>query len=356
MGKTQQHILVVDDSVTNLKFAEHALKPVYKVTSLISGEQALKFLKKNRPDLILLDIKMPGMDGFETIKAIKEDNSICDIPVIFLTALSESDSEVTGLALGAADFISKPFVPEVMLRRVALQIELTKYRNNLETIVSEQTKMVEQLQDVIVSSITDLVEFRDKITGGHAKRTVDYLKVLVEHLRRKKEYKDVLTNEYITNILRAAPLHDVGKIGINDNILTKTGILDDSEFEYMKQHTILGGMAFEKALDEIPGNEFLQVAKDMALSHHERWNGEGYPYGLSGTNIPFCGRLMAIADVYDALTTKRSYKEPCSHEDAINLMVSLKGTHFQPELIDELLECSDEFLELNNFFKENDNA
>ena len=330
------HILVVDDSVTNLKLAEQTLKPYYKVTLLVSGEQTLKFLSKNKPDLILLDIKMPGMDGFETIKAIKDNEFTKDIPVIFLTAISESASELKGLKMGAIDFIAKPFVPEVMLRRVSMQIELKNYRDNMEKLVREKTKMVEQLQDVIVLSITDLVEFRDKITGGHARRTANYLKILLDHLRTKPQYQNYLDDEMVTNMLRAAPLHDVGKIGINDDILTNTGILNDAEFEYMKKHTTLGALAFEKASEEIPGNKFLGVAKDMALSHHERWNGAGYPYGLKG------------------VTTKRSYKEPMSHEDALKLMTDLRGTHFQPELIDEFIECEKEFYEENIRMKNND--
>ena len=352
-NENKYHILVIDDNVTNLKFAEVALKPEYKVTSLISGEQALKFLTRNIPDLILLDINMPGMDGFETIKAIKSDKRTMDIPVIFLTALSESESEITGLKLGAADFISKPFVPEVMLRRVAVQIELKNHRRNLEKVVHEKTKMVEKLQDVIVTSITDLVEFRDKITGGHAKRTAKYLSIFVEHLKDNPLFADIFTDEYITNILRAAPLHDVGKIGINDNILTKNGSLDDAEFEYMKLHTALGGLAFEKALDEIPDNEFLKVARDMALYHHERWDGEGYPFKLSGEKIPFCARLMAIADVYDAITTKRPYKEPYSHEEALAILSERKGTHFQPELIEAFIECNEDFKAQQMLFKDN---
>lgn len=351
-NEMKYHILVVDDNITNLKFAEVALKPTYKVTSLISGEQALKFLSKNIPDLILLDIKMPGMDGFETIKEIKSNNNTKDIPVIFLTALSEPDSELMGLALGATDFISKPFVPEVMSRRVAMQIELKNYRNDMEKVVNEKTKMVEKLQDAIVTSITDLVEFRDKITGGHAKRTALYLKIFIESLRKNKKYSNLFTDEYVANVLRAAPLHDVGKIGINDNILTKNGSLDDSEFEYMKLHTTLGGLAFQKALDDVPGNEFIIVAKDMALYHHEWWNGNGYPFNLEGESIPFCARIMSIADVYDALTTKRPYKEPYSHEQAVEIINSRKGINFQPELVDEFNLCSDEFKKQHLLFKD----
>ena len=344
----QKHILVVDDNTTNLRLAEKALKPLYKVTLLISGEQALKFLSKNKPDLILLDIMMPGIDGFQTIKAIKNNDETKYIPVIFLTAQSESFSEINGLQLGAADFIAKPFVPEVMLRRVALQIELNTYRNRLY----EQTQMVEKLQDVLVTSITELVEFRDKITGGHARRTAIYLKILIEQLNVHPMYSHIVTKEFAENMLRSAPIHDVGKIGINDDILTKTSILDDNERAFMKQHTILGGMAIDKAINQIPDNNFLHVAKDMALYHHERWDGSGYPDGLSGEAIPFSARLMAITDVYDALTTRRSYKEPYTHKQALDVMYSLRGTHFDPDLLDVFLSCEEEFREVCESFKE----
>ena len=348
----QKHVLVVDDNTTNLKLAENALRAHYKVTLLISGEQALKFLTKNRPDLILLDILMPGLDGFETIKQIKANPYTRDIPVIFLTAKTESVDEVNALNLGAADFISKPFVPEIMLRRISLQIELSLYRNQLEQMVKEQTHIVEKLQDVIVNSITDLVDFRDKVTGGHAKRTAKYFELFVSYLRRIPHYREYLTDETIENMLRAAPLHDVGKIGINDNVLNKTSGLDDSEFTYMQQHTVLGGIAFENALQQLPNNKFLHIAREIALCHHERWSGGGYPNGLVGEQIPFSARIMAIVDVYDALTTKRSYKEPYSHDNAVRMIMQLRGTHFDPMLTDAFLQCSEAFRGLSQSFRE----
>lgn len=348
----QKHVLIVDDNTTNLKLAENALKPHFKVTLLVSGEQALKFLTKNRPDLILLDILMPGMDGFETIQHIKSNPYTKDIPVIFLTAKAESISEMNGLSLGAADFIAKPFEPEIMLRRVEMQIELSLYRNQLEHLVKEKTNMVEKLQDVLTSSITELVEFRDKVTGGHAKRTQKYFEVFVNYLKTLPMYAPVLTNDVIIDMLRAAPLHDVGKVGINDNVLTKNSVLDNQEFAYMQQHTILGGLAFEKAIEELPDNRFLHIARDIALCHHERWSGSGYPNGLVGEQIPFAARIMAIVDVYDALTTKRSYKEPYSHDAALNIMMQLRGDHFDPTLADAFYACSEAFRQLLNSFEE----
>ena len=348
----QKHVLVVDDNTTNLKLAENALRAHYKVTLLISGEQALKFLTKNRPDLILLDILMPGLDGFETIKQIKGNPYTRDIPVIFLTAKTESLDEVNALNLGAADFITKPFVPETMLRRISLQIELSLYRNQLERMVKEQTHIVEKLQDVIVNSITDLVDFRDKVTGGHAKRTAKYFELVVNYLKRVPHYRSMLDSETIENMLRAAPLHDVGKIGINDNVLNKDSGLNNNEFAYMQQHTILGGIAFENALSQLPNNKFLHIAREIALCHHERWGGGGYPNGLVGEQIPFSARIMAIVDVYDALTTKRSYKEPYSHDDAVRTIMQLRGSHFDPMLTDIFLQCSEAFRNLSQSFGE----
>ncbi len=349
----QKHVLIIDDNTTNLQIAEKTLKQHYKVTLLISGEQALKFLKKSKPDLILLDIRMPGMDGFETIKKIKNDLHISDIPVIFLTAQSESVSEVYGLQLGAADFIAKPFVPEVMLRRVSMQMELYSYRNKLEQLVSEKTMMVEKMQDALVTSISELVEFRDKVTGGHAKRTEKYLSAFLQYLVKLPKYKEFLSQPNIMeDMKRAAPLHDVGKVGINDNILTKQSVLDNSEYNYMKQHTTLGGLAFEMAMKEVPNNQFLEIARKMALYHHEYWDGSGYPSGLKGEEIPLEARIMAIADVYDAMTTKRSYKDPFPHEDAVEQILRLKGVHFDPDLVDAFYEYSDEFKKICDSFKE----
>lgn len=348
----QKHILVVDDNTTNLKLAENTLKQHYRVTLLVSGEQALKFLSKNKPDLILLDILMPGMDGFETIQHIKANPYTKDIPVIFLTAKTESISEVNALSLGAADFIAKPFQPEIMLCRVGVQIELSLYRNKLEQLVREKTNMVDKLQDVLTSSITELVEFRDKVTGGHAKRTAKYFEVFVNYLKKIPQYAGALTDEVIIDMLRAAPLHDVGKVGINDNVLNKDSGLDNREYAYMQQHTILGGIAFEKALEELPNNRFLHIARDIALCHHEKWSGGGYPNGLVGEQIPFSARIMAIVDVYDALTTKRSYKEPYSHDAAVNLIMQLRGDHFDPVLTDAFYQCSEAFRQLANSFEE----
>lgn len=329
-----EHILIVDDNITNLKLAEQVLRPSYKVTLLTSAIQTMKFLMRNTPDLILLDIKMPGMNGFETLSTIKSIPRLRKIPVIFLTALNDQKNEIKCLKLGAVDFIAKPFVPELMLSRIKLHLELSSYRKNLEGLVNEKTRTIENLQDTMVIGLAELVECRDGETGGHIKRTAKYLEILVKSMEEQRLYSDILTSDYVHNMIRSAPLHDIGKIGISDNVLLKQGSFDEAEREYMQQHTILGGRALQKVINSTDGESFLYVAKDMALCHHEKWDGTGYPYGLYKEQIPLCARIMAIADVYDALTSKRPYKKPFTHEKAVQIILEGKGTQFDPDIVD----------------------
>lgn len=348
------HILIVDDSVTNLKFAEQTLKPHYKVTLLTSAIQTMKFLLKNTPDLILLDINMPDTNGYEIFSTIKSINRLSKIPIIFLTSLNDAENELKCLKLGAVDFISKPFIPELMLSRIQIHLELSNYRKNLEFLVHKKTETIEKLQNSMVVGLAELVECRDGETGGHVKRTAKYLEILVNAMAEAGIYSDILTDEYIHNIIRSAPLHDIGKIGISDNILLKQGSFDENELEYMKQHTTLGGMALQKVIDATEGENFLYVAKDMALCHHEKWDGTGYPAGLCKYSIPLCARIMAIADVYDALTSERPYKKPFSHEKAVNIISNSSGTHFEPCIVDAFNSVSDSF---NNIFQQyNENS
>lgn len=328
-----KHILVIDDNVTNLKIAEKALKPHYKVSLLISGAQTLRFLSRNKPDLILLDINMPDMDGYETLTKIRENTELDNVPVIFLTSLSDSENEVRSIELGAVDFIIKPFAPQTMLSRVKMHLEFSEYKNDLENKVHEKTEMIEHLQDVMMLSLAELVECRDENTGGHVKRTAEYVKILTEEIVEEGLYSDILTPEYIRDIVRSAPLHDIGKIGINDATLLKAGSLDDEEFEYMKNHAELGGQTLQKMINETNGESFLYIAKDMAHYHHERWDGSGYPCGLKGEEIPISARIMSVADVYDALTTKRPYKEAFEHDVAVKIIIDGKGKIFDPNII-----------------------
>jgi putative two-component system response regulator len=346
------HIVIVDDNVTNLKFAEQALKPYYKVTLLTSAVQTMKFLSKRTPDLILLDINMPEINGYEIFSTIKSIDRLKQIPIIFLTALNDVESELKCLKLGALDFISKPFAPELMLSRIKIHLELATYRKNLEFLVNEKTRTIERLQDSMVVGLAELVECRDGETGGHIKRTAKYLEILVRAMLNAGFYADILTEEYIHNIIRSAPLHDIGKIGISDNILLKQGDFDKNERDYMKQHTTLGGMALKKVIDATDGENFLYVARDMALCHHEKWDGTGYPSGISGHSIPLCARIMAIADVYDALTSKRPYKKPFSHSKAVDIIVNSSGTHFEPCIVDVFESVSDSFNNISQLYKQ----
>lgn len=365
----KKHILVVDDVPANLKYAEQLLGEQYRLTLAVSGAQALKFLTKAEPDLILLDINMPEMDGCTVLTRLKENPATEKIPVIILTSDADSAMEVKCLALGAVDFIRKPFVTEIMLSRIETQIELNEYRHKLEYLVDEKTTVIERLQDVMSTCFAELVESRDGTTGGHIKNTTRYFSVFIEELAKYDKYKDVLTPHYRRGLVRAAPLHDIGKIGISDSVLRKESTLDKEEFEHMKTHARIGGDTFQNIFSSVEGvhhslmgadalekvcdtmvresadTEFLHIARDMALYHHERWNGTGYPTGISGEDIPLCARILSIVDVYDALTSKRSYKDAFSHEKAMDIIIQDREIFFDPELTDIFISISDKIRE-----------
>lgn len=363
---TKKHILVVDDVPANLKYAEQLLGDRYKLTLASSGMQALRFVQKFKPELILLDLNMPEMDGCAVLGVLKSNPETDKIPVVILTAEVDTAMELKCLNLGAVDFIRKPFVTEIMLGRIETQLELSAYRHKLEDMVDEKTGVIERLQDVMSTCFAELVESRDGTTGGHIKNTTRYFTIFLDELSRHEAYKDKLNPEYMRNLVRAAPLHDIGKIGINDNVLRKESSLDKEEFEHMKTHATIGGdtfqnifssvegphhsqvgaYAFEKICDKMNTGEnadtaFLHIARDMALYHHERWNGTGYPTGISGEQIPLCARILSIVDVYDALTSKRSYKEAFSHETAMKIIIEDRGVFFDPALTDVFVSISD---------------
>lgn len=365
----KKHILVVDDVPANLKYAEQLLGERYRLTLAVSGAQALKFLTKAEPDLILLDINMPEMDGCTVLTRLKENPATEKIPVIILTSDADSAMEIKCLALGAVDFIRKPYVTEIMLSRIETQIELNEYRHKLEYMVDEKTAVIERLQDVMSTCFAELVESRDGTTGGHIKNTTRYFSVFIEELAKYDRYKDILTPDYRRSLVRAAPLHDIGKIGINDSVLRKESTLDKEEFEHMKTHARIGGDTFQNIFSSVEGvhhslmgadalekvcdtmvhesadTEFLHIARDMALYHHERWNGTGYPTGISGEDIPLCARILSIVDVYDALTSKRSYKDAFSHEKAMDIIIHDREIFFDPELTDIFISISDKIME-----------
>jgi putative two-component system response regulator len=348
----QDTVLVVDDTPDNITLISSLLKDLYKVKIANSGEKALKIAASdNPPDLILLDIMMPEMDGYEVIIRLKADEKTRDIPVIFLTAKVEVEDETRGFDLGAVDYITKPISPPIVLARVRNHLELKSARDllrdrnkYLEEEVRQRTREVAAVQDVTIHAMASLAETRDNETGNHIRRTQWYVKLLAEKLRHLHRFRKELDNDKTIDLLfKSAPLHDIGKVGIQDRILLKPGRFEAAEFEIMKGHAKLGFDAIvsaEQSLDlELP---FLTYAKEIAYSHQEKWDGSGYPEGLSGDDIPVSARIMAVADVYDALVSRRVYKEGMSHEKALGIIVEGKGSHFDPDMVDAFLEVADE--------------
>jgi putative two-component system response regulator len=350
-------VLIVDDSPDNIALISSLLKETYRVKAATSGELALSLVAgTNPPDLVLLDIVMPGMDGYEVCQRMKSNPASADIPVIFLTARSEALDEEKGLGLGAIDYITKPISPPIMMARIRTHLRLKsvsdflKDKNAyLESEVARRTEEIGMVQDATMIALGSLAETRDNETGNHIRRTQCYIRALAEKLADHPRFRKQLDPGNIQLLYKSAPLHDIGKVGIPDTILRKAGKLDEKEFEIMKRHTVLGRdaiLAAEKRLDS--PNTFLAMARELAWSHHERWDGKGYPRGLAGDDIPLPGRLMAIPDVYDALISKRVYKKAYSHEEAVDFIKAGDGRQFDPDILEAFLEISDTFRDIAN--------
>ncbi|KAB2953450.1 two-component system response regulator [Heliorestis acidaminivorans] len=353
-------ILVVDDTPDNLSLVSGLLKDTYKVKIATNGEMALHVAKAAPPDLILLDILMPKMDGYETCKRLKEDPILADIPVIFLTALSKVEDEQKGLTLGAVDYIVKPISPPILFSRIKTHLTLKEARDflkdknsYLETEVIRRMEEITLTQKVSIVAMASLAETRDNETGNHLRRTQQYIQELALDLQEHERFQDYLTPEKIQLLIQSAPLHDIGKVGIPDHILLKPGRLTDEEFELMKTHTTLGRDAIVRAELLMGQREtFLRCAKEIALSHHEKWDGSGYPEGLAGEEIPFPARLMALADVYDALISKRVYKNPMPHDVAHAIIINESGKHFDPAVVESFLRIENKFKEISEVFRD----
>ena len=359
----KQTVLLVDDTADNLTLMSNLLKGIYQVKIAASGARALLIAQADTPpDLILLDIMMPEMDGYEVCRKLKEDIRTKDIPIIFLTAKSDPDDEKMGLDLGAVDYITKPISPSITLARVKSHL-LVKASSDflrdkskfLENEVETRTREVVAIQDVTILAMASLAETRDNETGNHIRRTQFYIKTLAEKLKDHPRFSAMLTEEYIDMLFKSAPLHDIGKVGIPDRILLKPGRFEPEEFEIMKTHTTLGRDAIEHA-EQALGTPvpFLSMAKDIAYGHQEKWDGSGYPQGLIGEAIPLSARLMAVADVYDALISRRVYKEGMPHEKAVQIIVEGKGQHFDPDMVDAFVELQDEFKAIAARFQDTD--
>jgi len=357
MEGSRPKIILVDDNMASLTMGRNMLKMHYVVYPASSAAKLFEILENVLPDLVLLDIEMPEMNGYEAIKKMKADERFADIPVIFLTAKSDVDSELEGFDLGAADYISKPFSGPLLLKRIASQlliarqkkallndqITLKHYAVNLEKMVDDKLQEVLALQNAVLTTVADLVEFRDALTGGHIARTRHYLEVLIAELLREGAYTDELKAWDLDCFLLSAQLHDVGKLAISDSILHKPGRLSPEEFEIMKTHVTVGVSTIKKMISDIGQHAFLHHGLLVIGTHHEKWDGSGYPARLKGLEIPLEGRLMAIADVYDALVSIRPYKGSLSHEEACKIIEESSGIHFDPVLVDAFRKVEGEF-------------
>ena len=332
-------IFIVDDNNVNLIAADEALSNHYRVYTFASSESMFEMMEKIKPDLILLDILMPKLDGFETIKLLKQDGRFLDIPVIFLTSRSDEGTEAQGFAMGAVDFISKPFSKPVLLNRINTHL-------GIENIIHERTNSLKRLKNGLVTVLANMVERRDMMTGSHIERTTKYIRVLLDKMLRHKVYYEELIQWNIETVISSVRLHDIGKIAISDMLLNKKGSFTSEEYEKMKLHALEGEGIIEDIITESGDGFFLQHAKLFAGYHHERWDGQGYPHGLKGLEIPLQGRIMAVVDVYDALVSNRPYKEAFEHSKAVEIIKEGRGTHFDPCIVDIFLEYEQDFYKI----------
>ena len=341
-------ILIVDDDHINHMVAREVLKKEARIDAAKSGEEALAYLEHKKPDLILMDMKMPGMDGFETFRRVREMPLVKDVPVVFLTSENDPRIEAQCFEDGAQDFVLKPFVPAVLINRVRRVLELQANRIRLEQMITNQKKeltqrmeQIDEMQETLLIGLADMIEFRDEGTGSHVRQTQLYVELICFELKNRGIYSDILTDDYIRNTIKAAPLHDIGKIHVSDTILQKPGKLTEEEFAEIKKHPVYGADIINKTLKKIADNSYINVIHDIVLYHHERWDGKGYPEGLSGEEIPLCARIMSVADVFDALFEDRVYKpgiKPIA--STMDIMKGGRGTQFDPQILDVFLDLA----------------
>lgn len=347
-------IMVVDDTPTHLALLEGMLlNRGYRILELTSGKKALAALKKCRPDLVLLDIMMPDMNGFEVCRRIKADDSLKQIPVIFISALEDIENKLKAFNGGGVDFVSKPLREQEVLARVEvhlkirhLQRKLARQNRYLENLVQEKVKEISDSRMATIAALIKLAEARDDDTGCHIERVRKFCRMLAEKLSEDFRYAYRIDDDFIKNIYHSAPLHDIGKVSIADSVLLKPGKLTSEELETIKTHTTLGADTLESVRKRYPGNKFIIMGIEIARSHHERWDGKGYPDGLSGEDIPLSARIMAVTDVYDALRSSRPYKDPFSHEKAFDIILKDAGKHFDPAVVSAFVSIERAFADL----------
>lgn len=355
-------LLVVDDVPGNLLLLSELLRPHYQLRVASGGEKALQIARRSPPDLILLDVMMPDMDGYEVCRQLQAHPLTCDIPVVFLTAKNQAEDQRQGLELGGVDYLHKPFEPAVLLARVQSHLRLKaradqlRQRNDqLDLEVAQRTEELQSVHDVTILALASLAETRDNETGNHLRRTQNYVRALACKLREQPRFAAQLDDETVELLYKSAPLHDIGKVGIPDHILLKPGRFEPHEFEVMKRHPRLGYEALVNA-EEMLGTPvpFLRIAKEIALSHHEKWDGSGYPQGLRGEAIPLSARLMAVADVYDAVISRRVYKPEMPHEKAVAIIREGCGSHFDPAVAEAFFSLEAEFKDIARRYADTD--
>lgn len=343
----KETILIVDDAPANLEIMSNILSPDYSIRVAKSGKKALEIMESfPLPDLILLDVIMPELSGFDTCVLLKENPKYKAIPVIFVSSQTDLIDEAMGFSVGGVDYIAKPVSPPIVRARVKTHLALYNQNRILEEKVQNRTRELQQTRDVTILSLTSLAETRDNETGEHIKRTQHYMRLLAEYMQKNQRFAPLLGDETIQLLYKSAPLHDIGKIGIRDSILLKPGPLTAEEFTIMKTHTTIGRDAITRSMEAMDLeniSSFLKIGREIASSHHEKWDGSGYPDGLAGETIPLSGRLMAICDVYDALISKRVYKEAFPHEAAVKIVSEGKGRHFDPDLTEAFLHLNEGF-------------
>jgi len=339
-------ILIVDDIDINRLILREILSGEYDILEAEDGFQAIEMLFNGPivPTAVLLDIMMPGMDGFEVLAMMKSNVRTERIPVLFITAADANTNESRGLQEGASDYISKPFNPDVVKARIKNNIQLKMYQDGLEAMLEQKTAELVATHERTLETLATIIEYRDLESGTHIRRTSELSKILVHAmLKTDAFYKQLVYKNYNT-LIKAVALHDIGKIGIPDNILLKPGALTKEEFEVIKRHCEIGHQIIMTIAEgTVDDGNYLSFCKEICLSHHERWDGKGYPHGLAGENIPLSARILSVVDVYDALVNRRCYKPPLTHEDALQLLQNGAGTQFDPAIVAIVMTVAEQF-------------
>jgi putative two-component system response regulator len=340
MNMDMKKILIVDDNLLTLKQLEAHLSQRYEVILAKSGKLAIEICKTVVPDLILLDVKMPEMDGFETLKKFQENPDLEFVPVLFLTGSNDTMTEIKCLELGAMDFITKPANRSILLHRIELHLQFSSYQTNPADIVKD-------LENSIAMSLAELIEYRTGYTGRHGENVGMFTMILGKELLRRKTFGEDLTEAELEKIVRASAFHDIGKIGISDSILQRNGPLTEEEFETVKQHTVIGANALSDIYKKLPGHYYFKYAAMIAKGHHEKWDGSGYPEGLKGEDIPLVCRIVAVTNVYASCRSPRCYRPAYDHRETCAIILKGKGIDFDPRIVEVFEGIEDKFDELS---------